>query len=232
MQPKRAKAPPIMDNPASIQPPAEPTATAQWVADILRDRIVKGIYPPGSRIVERTISAELEVSRTPVREALKLIDADGLIAISRNKGAQVLRFGPEEILALFDVIASLESLAAERLAAAIDPETLDQLEEMHDRMLTYRKIGNHTDYFDTNSEIHDLIVERCGNAIVEETHRKLMARARRGRFLAIMKPERLQEAVEEHEELMQALRENDPERAARIWRTHLLHTGQTVAALL
>lgn len=212
--------------------PETVTATAQWVAETLRDRIVKGVYPPGSRIVERTISAELNVSRTPVREALKLIASDGLIVISRNKGAQVLQYGPTEALALFDVIASLESLAAERLAARIDAQTLDDFEEMHDRMMTYHKIGNHTDYFDTNSEIHDAIVMHSGNDIISETHRKLMARARRGRFLAIMKPKRLTEAVQEHEELMDALRQQDPDRAARIWRTHLLHTGETVAALL
>jgi DNA-binding GntR family transcriptional regulator len=216
----------------AAQVPETVTATAQWVADILRDRIVKGVYPPGSRIVERTISAELNVSRTPVREALKLIAADGLIAISRNKGAQVLQYGPEEALALFDVIASLESLAAERLSTVIDAEVLDRLEEMHDGMMTYHKIGNHEDYFDSNSEIHDFIIDHCGNAIVADTHKRLMARARRGRFLAIMKPERLTEAVAEHEELMTALRERDPERAARVWRRHLLHTGETVAALL
>ncbi len=212
--------------------PETVTATAQWVADTLRDRIVKGIYPPGSRIVERTISAELNVSRTPVREALKLIAADGLITISRNKGAQVLQYGPEEALALFDVIASLESLAAERLCESIGAEALDRLEEMHDGMMTYHKIGSHEDYFDANSEIHDFIIDQCGNPIVADTHKRLMARARRGRFLAIMKPERLTEAVAEHEELMAALREKDPERAARVWRRHLLHTGETVAALL
>lgn len=215
-----------------VPAPQTPTATAQWVADVLRDRIVKGVYPPGTHIVERAISSELEISRTPVREALKLIAVDGLIAISRNKGAQVLQYTAEDALALFDVIASLESLAAERLAACIDPETLDILEEMHDRMITYHKIGNQSDYFDTNSEIHDLIVNHCGNPIVSETHRKLMARARQGRFLAIMKPERLREAVGEHEELMDAFRTQDPDRAARIWRRHLLHTGATVAALL
>ncbi|SFA73943.1 transcriptional regulator, GntR family [Poseidonocella pacifica] len=216
----------------SAQGGAPATATAQWVADTLRDRIVKGIYPPGSRIVERTISAELNVSRTPVREALKLIAADGLIVISRNKGAQVVQYSPQEALALFDVIASLESLAAERLVESIDAQTLDLLEEMHDRMMTYYKIGSHDDYFDTNSEIHDFIIECCGNAIVAETHRKLMARARRGRFLAIMQPNRLTEAVSEHDELMEALRTKDAERAAKVWRRHLLHTGETVAALL
>ncbi|MGE4325312.1 MAG: GntR family transcriptional regulator [Pseudodonghicola sp.] len=212
--------------------PSEPTAIAQWVADVLRDRIVKGSYPPGARLVERKISAELEVSRTPVREAIKLLDADGLIGISRNKGAQVLQLGPEEARKIFDVIAVLESLAAERFAEALAPEQLETLEELHDRMMVFHKIGSHMDYFDTNSEIHDFIMENCGNPIVIETHKRLMARARRGRFLAIMRPERLIEAVAEHEALMAALRQDDAAVVAQIWRAHLLHTGETLAMLL
>ena len=213
-------------------PVTSPTAMAQWVADVLRDRIIKGTYPPGSRLVERKISAELDLSRTPVREALKLLQADGLIGISRNKGAQVLTYGPDEALYLFDVIASLESLAAERLAVRIASDALDQIEELHARMLTYYKIGNVTDYFDTNSEIHDFIVGHCGNPLVAETHTRLMARARRGRYLAIMQPKRLDEALGEHETLMEALRKRDPAQAAEVWRTHLLHTGETVASVL
>jgi len=212
--------------------PGTPTAIAEWVADVLRDRIVKGVYAPGSRLVERKISAELELSRTPVREALKLLHADGLISISRNKGAQVLQYGPDEALALFEIIAAIESLAAERLARIIDTATLDEIEEMHAQMLVYHKVGNHTDYFDMNSDIHDFIVRRCGNPIVEETHRRLIARARRGRYMAIMRPDRLTQAVDEHEVLMEALRARDPEAAARVWRQHLMHTGETVASIL
>lgn len=209
-----------------------PTALAQRVADVLRDRIVKGAYPPGSRLVERTISAELDLSRTPVREALKLLQADGLIGISRNKGAQVLQFGPQEALFLFEVIAALESLAAEQLAQTITPARLAQIEELHARMLSHKRAGDLTSYFDANSEIHDLIVRTCGNPLIQETHARLIARARRGRFLAIMQPDRLEEALSEHEGLMEALRHRDPEHAARVWRTHLLHTGQTLAAVL
>ena len=208
------------------------TAIAQWVAEVLRDRIVKGDYPPGARLVERRISAELDLSRTPVREALKLLHQDGLIEISRNKGAQVLQFGADEALALFEVIAALESLAAERLAQTITPAQLDRLEDLHAQMLTFHKIGNHTDYFDTNSEIHDFVVMECGNPIISDTHRRLIARARRGRVLAIMRPDRLAQAVAEHEALMEALRRRDGAAAAEIWRQHLRHTGQTLAEVL
>ena len=130
--------------------PASPTAIAQWVADVLRDRIVKGTYPPGSRLVERKISAELDLSRTPVREALKLLHADGLIGISRNKGAQVLQYGPDEALYLFEVIASLEGRAAERLAGLITPEQLGQREVVHATMVSHYRSGDVPLYFDAN----------------------------------------------------------------------------------
>ncbi|MFT7060093.1 MAG: DNA-binding GntR family transcriptional regulator [Pseudorhodobacter sp.] len=216
-----------------IQPPSQDvTAVAEWVAEILRDRIVKGQLGPGARIVERKLSAELDVSRTPIREALKLLHADKLIEISRNKGAQVTQYGPRQALDLFDVIAELESLAAGRLAQTITESDLDNLEDLHAQMLVFRKIGNAEEYFDTNSAIHDAILALCGNPILTDAHTKLMARARRGRFMAIMNPDRLNEAIEEHEHLMTALRSRDSEAARRIWRGHLLHTGRTVAEVL
>lgn len=209
-----------------------PTAIAEWVADVLRDRIVKGAYPPGARLVERKISTELNLSRTPVREALKLLHLDGLISISRNKGAQVLPYGRDEALALFEIIAALESIAAERLARTITPEQLAKLETMHRRMMRAFGIGDQNAYFDMNSEIHDFIVQNCQNAVLTDTHRRLIARARRGRYLAIMKPARMEQAAGEHETLMVALRAGDSAAAAAIWKTHLLNTGETVAAVL
>jgi DNA-binding GntR family transcriptional regulator len=209
-----------------------PTAVAEWVADILRDRIIKGDLPPGARIVERKLSAELSVSRTPVREALKLLRADGLIDISRNCGAQVTPYTAEEAHDLFDVISMLESLAAQRFAERITPAELDALEEMHAAMLTYFKVGNTEDYFDLNSAIHERVIAGSGNPAIADAHRRLMARARRGRYLAIMNPERLRQAVEEHEALMVALRQGDAPSAATIWRQHLLHSGESVAGVL
>lgn len=220
----------------TVAPPTAPngdlTAVAEWVADVLRDRIVKGVLPAGARIVERKLSAELEVSRTPIREALKLLHADSLIDISRHKGAQVNEFSAQQALELFDVIASLESLAAERLAERITQDQLDTLENLHGVMLTHYRAGEADAYFDINSEIHDTILRNCGNPILQNMHTKLMARARRGRFMAIMDPDRLKTAVEEHEQLMAAFREKNAEAARQIWRKHLLSTGHSVREVL
>ncbi|WP_236939970.1 GntR family transcriptional regulator [Falsihalocynthiibacter arcticus] len=158
--------------------------------DVLRDRIIKGQLTSGERIVERKFSTELAVSRTPIREALKLLHADRLIDISRNKGAQVTEYTSQQALDLFDVIASLESLAAERNTATISNENLDILEDLHAQMLLFKRLGNAEDYFEANSGIHDAILQMCGNPILRDAHTKLMARARRGRSMVFIDPVR------------------------------------------
>lgn len=206
--------------------------SAEHVAAILRDRIVKGDLAPRDRIVERRLSAELDVSRTPIREALKLLEADGLIDITLHRGALVAEFEARDAAHVFDVIAVLEGLAAERLAQLMTPALLQRLEDLHGVMLEHHTAGRHESYFDVNTIIHDAIVEGCENPVVIDTHRRLIARGRRGRFLAIMDPERLGQAVQEHEQLMRAFRAGDPLAAGQIWRTHLHHTGETLADVL
>lgn len=212
--------------------PPSPKAVAEEVAAILRDRIVKGELAPLDRIVERRLSAELNVSRTPIREALKLLESDELITISLHRGAHVSQYRPEDAEALFDVISVLEGLAARRLAEGITPATLQHLEDLHGEMLEFHRLGAATDYFDINTVIHDIIVNHCGNPVLAANHRRLIARARRGRYLAIVDPHRLAQAVAEHEAIMQAFRARDPDMAARVWETHLRHTGETVADVL
>lgn len=211
---------------------AEVSAMAARVADILRDRIVRGQLAPGARIVERQLSAELAVSRTPVREALKLLEADGLVEISRNRGAQVTTYSPDEARDLFDVISVLEGLAAQRLAEGISPLLMARFEGLHAEMLSHYRASSLDAYFDVNTAIHDLVVAQCGNPRLAQNHRRLVSRARRGRFLAILDPERWAQSIREHEALMTALRDRDGPAAFAAWRIHLAHTGASVAAVL
>lgn len=212
--------------------PISSQASAERVADLLRERIVKGELTPGSRLVERKLSAELNVSRTPVREALKLLRADGLVEISMHRGAQIVAYTAEEAEELFELIAVLEGLAAERLARRMHPDVMARLEDLHVQMLRQYDARDASAYFDTNTEIHDTIVTAAGNAVLLESHKRVMVRAQRGRFLAIMDSARWQQAVDEHEAVMEAFRHRDAEAAAKVWRQHLSHTGDTVAAVL
>lgn len=205
---------------------------ARQVADNLRDLIIRGELPPGSRIVERTLSEHLSVSRTPLREALKLLESEGLVELSQNKGARIMSFTPEEATSLFEVIAGLESMAAEITAMRITATDLEALEGLHARMLVHFGHQERDPYFALNSAIHERIVQLSGNPVLIATHAALMLRARRGRYMAIIDPHRWDESVNEHEALMRALRERDCEAARKVWRTHLLRTGESVASAL
>jgi DNA-binding GntR family transcriptional regulator len=205
---------------------------AHQAAAHLRDLIIRGEMLPGSRIPERELSERMKVSRTPLREALKLLERDGLIEISQNRGARVISFTVEEARELFEVIAGMESLAAQLATQRITDEDLAQLEALHAQMLEHYENRDKDPYFDVNSRIHDLVVELSGNGILRNTHANLMLRARRGRYMAIMKPARWSQSVAEHEGLMAAMRTRDPEAARQVWQLHLNHTGETVCAVL
>ena len=201
---------------------------ARQVADTLRDLIVRGELPAGSRVVERILCERLNVSRTPMREALKLLEADGLIEISQNRGARVMSLTAEEARHLFEVIAELEGLAAGRAVLAADAEALAGLEALHAEMLHHYETRAKDAYFALNSRIHDRVVGLSGNPVLVGSHATLMLRARRGRYAAILYPSRWAESVGEHEALMEAFRRRDPERARAVWRTHLARTGEAV----
>jgi len=208
------------------------SALAERVASEIRDMVIRGALHPGERIVERRLCAVLGVSRTPMREALKLLRHDGLIEISRNRGARVASYGAEDADQLFEVIAELEGMAAAGFTRRADPAALKRLEALHAQMLHFRQEERLDDYFDVNSAIHDLIVSEAGNPVLEESHRRLMLRARRGRYMAIMDTERWDRAVREHEALIAAIRAGAVVAARALWREHLLNTGRTVVAFL
>ncbi len=207
-------------------------ALAERVTGRLRDMVIKGVLSPGDHIVERRLCAELNVSRTPMREALKLLRQDGLIEITRNRGARVLPFGAAEATDLFEVIALLEAEAAARFCSTASDEAMSRLTALHDRMLALHAAGDLSGYFDLNSTIHDEIIAGAGNRVLSDSHSRLMLRARRGRYMAIMDTSRLDQAVQEHVALMAAFSARAVEAARAIWHVHLLNTGKAVAKAL
>lgn len=207
-------------------------ALAERVATEIRDMVIRGALRPSQQIVERRLCAMLGVSRTPVREALKLLRQDGLIEISRNRGARVAPYEAEDAEQLFEVIAALEGMAAASFVRSAQPQALDRLEVLHEQMMAFRAEQQLDEYFDTNSAIHDLIVSGAGNPVLAESHRKLMLQARRGRYMAIMDGERWDQAVREHEALMATIRAGTAPAAEAVWRAHLMNTGRSAAIAL
>lgn len=200
--------------------------------DRLRDMIVEGDLAPGTRVIEAELCEQLKISRTPLREALKVLAAEGLLDLLPHRGARVTEVTAEDATHLFELIAGLEGLAAELAAARMSGRELERLQAMHQRLERYHAARRRHDYFRTNQRIHHLIVGLADNPILTATHQRLLARARRARYLAILSEQRWDEAMREHAEGMAALAARDASRAATIWRRHTMRTGEVVREAL
>ncbi|GAB4535477.1 MAG: hypothetical protein Tsb0019_36980 [Roseibium sp.] len=184
----------------------------------------------GDRIIETALCAQLNVSRTPLREAIKTLIHEGLIEHQPNRGARVTKTTAKEMRQLFEVISSLEMLAAETVATTIKPIEFKRLKALHERMRKHHEAGERTEYFALNHQIHLRIVELAGNPVLIETHGGLMIRARHLRFQALAGQDRWAEAMDEHEQIMQALEDRDPARAGQLMKQHVMRTGEVVEA--
>lgn len=198
----------------------------------LRDMIVEGELVGGQRLKEAELCRTLGISRTPLREAFKVLAGEGLIDIQPNRGASVAGADAGEIVELFTVIAELESLAAATCARSISAEDLARLELLHRELLRQHAAANLHEYFALNDRIHRAVVLAAGNRVLVDTHRRLLERARRTRYQALLVAGRRDESVAEHEALMAAIRNREPAKAARIARQHVRETGDIVAAAI
>ena len=189
--------------------------------DRLRDLIVQGELAPGSRLNERVLTARLGVSRTPLREAIKLLATEGLVDLLPNRGAVVAPIEPARIAETLAVMGALESLAGELVCAQTSDERLAEIRALHYEMLAMHARRDLDGYFRYNQAIHLKIVEASGNSVLAQTYRQLNANVRRVRYMANLSPERWDAAVREHEAILAALSGRDAARLKRLLRDHL-----------
>ena len=209
-----------------------PRPLHEEVVDRLRDMIVEGELEAGARLHELDLADALKVSRTPIREAVKLLATEGLVDLIPGRGARVSAFSGEMLQELLEVIAGLERHAAELAAQRMTDRDLDRLQRMHERMRAHHHGGERRQYFRLNQEIHLGIVAAARNTVLASTHASLIAKARRGRHAALESQARWIEAMAEHELLMRALSERDGRRAADILFHHDLRTATVLGELL
>jgi DNA-binding GntR family transcriptional regulator len=191
------------------------------VADRLRDMIIEGEIAPGSRMNERSLCERLEISRTPLREAYKVLAAEGLLEISLNRGATVARLTIEEVDQTIEVMAALERLAGRLAATRIEEPALINIQLLHERLLAHHASGDLTGYFKCNQAIHLAIMEATHNAILAQQYGMLNARIRRYRYMANLSRERWDQSMREHEAIMAYLNARDPEALAATLSAHL-----------
>lgn len=200
--------------------------------DALRRSIIRGDLAPGATLVENDLCKQLGVSRTPLREALKLLAAEGLVELRPNRSPRIRQMLPEETGELFEAIGGIERLAAEMAAKRITPRELQRLRVLQASMERHHTARALEAYFGINQQIHRLIVASAKNGPLREVHESLLARAERARLFALSARDRWDQSVEEHRAILKALEDHAPEAAGRLLGDHVCRTGSIVCAVL
>jgi DNA-binding GntR family transcriptional regulator len=174
----------------------------------LRDHIVEGSIPDGGRVPERQLCEMLGISRTPLREALKVLASEGLVELLPNRGARVRQLSEHDLGELFDVMGGLEGLAGRLACENISDAEIAEIERLHYEMYGFYLHRDMHGYFRVNQLIHQKIVEASHNAALQSTYANFAGRIRRVRYSAnfARKRERWGEAMREHETILDALR--------------------------
>lgn len=214
---------PFEDQPASLH---------DDILGRLRDFIVEGHLPSGARIPERELCARFAVSRTPLREALKVLAAEGLVELLPNRGARVREFTEAGIRHLFEVIAGLDFVAGRLACARISDEDIAAVERLHLDMYTSYLRRELTEYFRLNQMIHQAIVDAAGNPVLSANYASANAVIRRLRYSANLKSERLGDAMREHEAIIDALRRRAGEELGLLMFEHMRKKCDAVCAYL
>lgn len=203
-----------------------------FVTQHIRDMIVSGELPGGDRINERILTEQLGVSRTPLREAFKILEGEGLIAISPNRGATVVNLLPADVEAAIDVLIGLESVAAERACEKASREMITHIEDLHQKMVASFRAQELMEYFHINQTIHQEIVDCAQNATLSRVYAAESARIRRYRYAGNRKPERWERAVFEHEQILDALKQREGPLLREVLRSHHLKGWSVTRSVL
>ncbi|QIG52164.1 GntR family transcriptional regulator [Nordella sp. HKS 07] len=211
-----------------IVPPTRATAAA----DELRRRILEGDYPAGMPLRQAILAEELGISRIPFREALILLEAEGLVQLEAHKGAVVAGFSPEEVEELFEFRALLEPALLEKSAPLLteaDYAELDAiLREYSDELRTH----NPGRWGALNTELHSLLYRRAGSPRMLATTDQLLKGTDRFARMQLYYTDGRARAEKEHLEIVSECRAGNVKKAAKLLRQHILAAGEALVTLL
>ena len=199
----------------------------------LREMINQGDLEPGVRVPERALCERFGISRTPLREALKVLAAEGLVELQPNRGARIATLGDEHLTHLFEVIAALEAEGGRLACARITPAAIAEIQGLHYRMYAHFLRRELKEYFALNQEIHAAILDAAGNSVLTATYNGLAGRLTRARYLSNrVHPARWQQAMDEHDTILATLVRRDGEALGTLLAQHLRNKRDIITEAL
>ena len=198
------------------------------VADRIRELITEGAIAPGARLNERVLSEQLKVSRTPLREAFKVLAGERLIELHPNRGASVAVLSLSDVDHLFEVMAALEGLSGELAAQRRTDAELDEIQALHFEMLAAHARRDLPAYYRLNRAIHEMINRCARNPVLAETYDSVNLRIQNLRFRSNFNREKWDSAVVEHAAMIDALVRSDGAALRALLEQHLRHKRDAV----
>ena len=204
----------------------------EHAATRLRQMLVEGAIAPGAKLNERELCELLQVSRTPLREAIKMLAAEGLVELVPNRGAIAVSLGEEDIRHTFEVMAGLEALSGELAAQRITDEELAEIRATHYEMLAAYTRRDLSNYYRLNAQIHRAINAAAKNPVLSATYDRINARLQALRFRSNQDGEKWKNAMREHEQMVEALAARDAAGMRKVLASHLQNKLDAVLDLL
>ena len=194
----------------------------------LREKILSGYYTEGAALTELGIARELDVSRTPVREALRQLEQEELVELRPNRGAIVKGITIDDIRDIYEIRSLIEGLAAARVAEQASAEELDQLEETLDLTQFYLERENYEKLESMDGRFHQQLYEVCRSRMLRRILKDLHNYVGQSRGASLKTEGRAQESIKEHRRVLEAMRARDPELAKERMTEHVLNTRANI----
>jgi len=193
----------------------------QKVYRILKAEIIEGSLKPGTKLLENNIAKQLGISRTPIREALRELAAEGFVKMNPNQGVVVSNASVEDVQEVLQIRGVLEGLAARLATKMINEEEIKELEKYQKRMEYYTNKDDVLAFSEMDTEFHELILNICGNNRLIQIRKNLSDQAHRYQIRSLSVPGRLKYSLKEHQEIVEALKRKNPEQADRLSQKHI-----------
>ncbi len=200
------------------------------VARALRALIQSGELKPQQRLNEVELAERFRISRTPLREAIKILATEGLLDLLPNRGARVASISEAEIDEMLEVISGLEATGGELACRKITEAEVSAITALHDRMAEAYRQGDVAAYFDLNRQIHDAIIAAARNATLAGIYANLSGRVQRARYAAHKTPEQWEGAMADHERMIALIHARDGAALATLLRDHVLSKKAVIVA--
>lgn len=194
---------------------------AERIAGSLRAAIIDGRLQPGTRLTETDLAQRLGVSRVPLREAFRVLEAEGIVSIQPHRGVTISPLSRKEMLELFEVREMIETKAAELLAVHRDPAVMRALQAMGDEMRVAVEAGDLDAYYRLAAAFHDALVAGSGNGILGRLHAQIRLQLRRYQMVMSGVPDSPAQSILEHDALLACIRQGRADDAGQLAREHI-----------